>query len=757
VNDCFFQVHTQGIEVTVTNSPTFSRLVDMDQIQQLLEAQHRIHGTSSAIIDENENILVAVAWQDICTRFHRVHPESCLRCRESDAFIKSHLPCSNGEFLEYKCKNGLWDVAMPIKISGEHVATFFISQFFYDDDKRDPGYFRAQAAEFGFDEQDYLQAVGRVPVRSREQIRKLIEYSRNLVQMMAELGLKNLKLAQEVEERKKAEQEASFFRILIEYTRDPVYALSPGDGYRMAYANQAACSHFGKSLEELLAMRVPDWDPVFDMEHMDAVLEQLKQGTSMLFETIHRTASGRLVPVEVTSTYLEHNGQGLTVGHFHDITERKRIEEQILRLNRLYAVLSETNKAIAHSADRSTLFDEICRVVVEHGGFRFAWIGLADEETAAVRSVAWSSMDESYLENIMVSVGEEPEKIGPDASVIHNGKLKIINDFMNDPATAPWHGEAERRGYQSAAAIALKLNGEVIGNLTIYATEKLYFHGGMAGLLLQLANDISFALDNLDRESRRKEVERALQEETLQRLRTMEELREKERLLVLQNRQAAMGEMIENIAHQWRQPINTLGLILQELPLTHAVGELSREYLDDTVDRAMDQIIHMSQTINDFRDFFKPDKEKQTFSLRQVLARTLSLIEGSFRRPNISVEIDVVDEPAVTGHPHEYAQVLLNVLLNARDAFLERKIERPKVRIQLRPENGRSVMTIADNAGGIPDDVVGRVFEPYVTTKGPDRGTGVGLYMSKAIIEKNMNGSLSVRNTGEGAEFRIEV
>lgn len=741
----------------MTNSPPFSRLVDIHHIQQLLEAQYRINGTPFAVIDENENILVAVGWQDICTRFHRVHPDSCLRCRESDAYIKFHLHRSTGEYLEYKCKNGLWDVAMPIRISGEHVATFFISQFFYDNDKPDLEYFRAQAGEFGFDEHDYLQAVGKVAVRSREQIRKIIEYSRNLIQMLAELGLKNLRLAQEVEERKRAEQEASFFRTLIEYTRDPVQVLSPADGYRMFYANQAACAHFGRSREELLAMRIPDWDPVFDMETIDGILEQLKRGKSMLLETVHRTASGRLVPVEVTSNFLEYNGQELTVGHFHDITERKKAEEQILRLNRLYAVLSETNKAIAYSTDRYTLFDEICRVVVEHGGFRFAWIGLVDEGSAVVKSVAWSSIDESYLENIMVSVGEEPERIGPDASAIHNGKLIIINDFMNDPSTAPWHREAERRGYQSVAAIALKLNGEVIGNLTIYAGEKLYFHGGMAGLLLQLANDISFALDNLDRESRRKEVERALREETLQRLRTMEELREKERLLVLQSRQAALGEMIENIAHQWRQPINTLGLILQELPMTYAVGELSREYLDDTVDKAMGQIMHMSQTINDFRDFFKPDKEKLRFALRKVLAKTLSLIEGSFRRPNIAVEINVVDEPAITGYPNEYSQVLLNVLLNARDVFVERNIEHPKVSIHLRAENGRSVVTIADNAGGIPDDVGDRIFEPYVTTKGPDRGTGVGLYMSKTIIEKNMNGSLTVRNTGDGAEFRIEV
>lgn len=741
----------------MANSPPFSRLVDINQLQQLLEAQYRINGTPSAIMDKDENILVAVGWQDLCVRFHRIHPDSCLRCHESDTYIKSHLHSFDGEYLDYRCKNGLRDVAMPIRINGEHVATFFTGQFFYDDDKPDPDYFRAQAREFGFDENDYLRAMGMIPIRSREQIRNIMEYSRNLVQIMAEQGLNNLKLAREVEERKKVEQEASFFKTLIEYTRDPVYVLDPADGFRMAYANQAACSHFGKPLEELLTMRIPDWDPVFDMKSADVGLEQMKQGRSLLFETTHRNASGRLIPVEVTSSYLEHNGRGLTMGHFHDITERKKAEEQILRLNRLYAVLSETNKAIVHSSDRQVLFQRICRVIVEHGGIQLAWIGVVDQDTALVKSAAWSSKDDSSLEEFRVFLREESQAMGGIACAIQGGKLEIVNDFLDDPRSGPWHGEAERHAYRSVAAIALKSKEKTIGVLTIYAAETFFFHGGMDGLLLQLATDISFALDNLDREARRREAERALREETLQRLRTAEELREKERLLVLQSRQAAMGEMIENIAHQWRQPLNTLGLILQELPMTHGDGELSREYLDDAVERAMDQILHMSQTINDFKNFFRPDKQKLTFRVQQVVTRTLSLIAGNFRKTAISVEINALDDPVITGYPNEYAQVLLTVFLNARDVFSERQIISPRIMITIGVEKGRSVVTIADNGGGISDDIIRRIFEAYVTTKGPERGTGVGLFMSKAIIEKNMHGSLSVRNTKEGAEFRIEV
>jgi two-component system cell cycle sensor histidine kinase/response regulator CckA len=188
------------------NKLNFAQLVDIEQVQRMLDAHYRITGVLSAILDTDEKILVAAGWQDICTSFHRVHPGACERCRESDAYIKAHLPDFQGEYLEYKCKNGLRDVAVPIVIAGEHVATFFTGQFFYDDDKRDMEYFRAQAREFGFDEQDYLEALSRVPIFSREQIRNIMAYYRSLVQILVDTGLKNLELTQEVQERRKTEE-----------------------------------------------------------------------------------------------------------------------------------------------------------------------------------------------------------------------------------------------------------------------------------------------------------------------------------------------------------------------------------------------------------------------------------------------------------------------------------------------------------------------------------------------------------------------
>jgi signal transduction histidine kinase len=164
----------------------------------------------------------------------------------------------------------------------------------------------------------------------------------------------------------------------------------------------------------------------------------------------------------------------------------------------------------------------------------------------------------------------------------------------------------------------------------------------------------------------------------------------------------------------------------------------------------------MSQTIDDFRNFFKPDKDKEEFKITQVIESAIRLVDASFQDSHIKIAKNYLDDTVAYGYPNEYSQVILNILSNAKDAILERKTENPVVSISSSMENGKSVVTISDNAGGIPEEIIFKVFDPHFSTKGP-QGTGIGLFMAKNIIEKSMNGSLMVSNNEEGAVFRIEV
>jgi signal transduction histidine kinase len=233
--------------------------------------------------------------------------------------------------------------------------------------------------------------------------------------------------------------------------------------------------------------------------------------------------------------------------------------------------------------------------------------------------------------------------------------------------------------------------------------------------------------------------------------------RQKDDLMIIEGRQSVMGEMINNIAHQWRQPINTLGLLAQDLQMTYKFGEFSKEFVDANVKKTMEVIQAMSKTIDDFRTFFRPDREKVDFKVLKVIAKIRLLLEGSFAAREIAMIVKASGDPVVRGYPGEFSQVLLNMLINARDAFTEQAVEAPQVTVTVSGEEGKTVILVADNAGGIAPEIIGKIFDPYFTTKGPDRGTGIGLFMSKSIIEKNMGGSLTVRNVDGGAEFRIEL
>lgn len=238
------------------------------------------------------------------------------------------------------------------------------------------------------------------------------------------------------------------------------------------------------------------------------------------------------------------------------------------------------------------------------------------------------------------------------------------------------------------------------------------------------------------------------------RVRSEEQLHEKDRLMVLQSRQAAMGEMLGNIAHQWRQPLNAIGIMVQNIGEYSRESRLTPDYVDQTVADVMKLVLHMSRTIDDFRNFFRTDKEKKDIPLHEAVQKALSFVSASFHDNGVETRTEFGEDLAVSGYPNEFSQAVLNILNNALEAFLERRTPDPVLTVRVFAERGRPVITVSDNAGGIPEEALPKIFEPYFTTK--EKGTGIGLFMAKMILEKNMGASIIARNIPGGAEFRIE-
>lgn len=252
--------------------------------------------------------------------------------------------------------------------------------------------------------------------------------------------------------------------------------------------------------------------------------------------------------------------------------------------------------------------------------------------------------------------------------------------------------------------------------------------------------------------------------------------RAQEQLLIQQSKMASMGEMLAVIAHQWKQPLNALSLIIQSLYDEFSSGMLDREFFEEMTKKALQQITYMTNTVEDFRQFLKPSKTKQPFDVKTAVCAVIDLMSGHFFKSDIDIVIsddegrgfeeiclygDQNKALTVLGYENEFKQAVIAILQNAKDAIVLSKQngtfkhQRGLIKVSFSVQDCKTVVKISDNAGGIPEDIIDKVFDYYFTTKGDDKGTGIGLYMAKTIIETNMNGSLRAYNDEDGAVFEI--
>ena len=233
------------------------------------------------------------------------------------------------------------------------------------------------------------------------------------------------------------------------------------------------------------------------------------------------------------------------------------------------------------------------------------------------------------------------------------------------------------------------------------------------------------------------------------------ELQKKELLLLSQSRMAAAGEMTAMIAHQWRQPLSSISAICTTLKLDIGMGAYNESFFEERLGDISSLSQHLSSTIDDFRNFFKHEQEQQSIDINNLVNQSLKIIEPVLAVSNITVHKALKSAVNITTYPNELKQVILNILKNADDALKEQSIAELQIWIESRIEKDKVVISVKDNAGGVPDELLTQIFEPYFSTKLKKDGTGLGLYMSKIIIESHCNGILSVHNDEMGAVFEI--
>ncbi|MDD2888516.1 MAG: ABC transporter substrate-binding protein [Aliarcobacter sp.] len=353
-------------------------------------------------------------------------------------------------------------------------------------------------------------------------------------------------------------------------------------------------------------------------------------------------------------------------------------------------------------------------------------------------ATAWYKLQTKYLTQLSVSAKLDETAnlsigVRNDDSILFNIFQKAvlsIDDFTKDDMLNKWISVEYKKEFDYS------ILWKILFVISIVIISILY----RQRLLNKLNDSLKEKVEEKTKELRsiNSDLEIRIKKE-------VEENLKKDRLLSQQQKMVSMGQMIENIAHQWRQPLSLITTSVSGIKLKKQLNDLDDEFLYKTIDSVLNTSKYLSNTIDDFRYFFKPEKEKQDFYLEQCCKKTIDLIHSNFLSKDIQI-INNIENIKIFGYETELIQVLINILNNSKDA-LELISDEKLILIDVTKENNKAIIKIRDNAGGIAQDIMDKIFEPYFTTKHQSQGTGIGLYMCQEIILKHMNGYFDVSNT----------
>ena len=433
------------------------------------------------------------------------------------------------------------------------------------------------------------------------------------------------------------------------------------------------------------------------------------------------------------------------------LEERKRAEDRISRLNRLYSVLSKVNETIVRIHDSKELFDQVCRIAVEDGLFKMAWIGLIDPDSRIVKPTAGYGDTDGYLNSMKVYAADVPEGKGPTGTACFEGKYSISSDIENDPRMLLWREKALRHGLRSSSAFPIHAGSSVIGALTVYSGKSYFFTDEEIQLLTSLAADISFAIDFIATEKKRLAAEESLRiinEELEQRIAI--------RTADLEAANRELESFIYSVSHDLRAPLRHISgfadLVMKNI--ADMLDERGKRYLSiihngtEKMSRLIDDLLHLSR-------LSRQEIQKREVNMSTIAASIVNALREA--HPGRSVEVDIKEDLTVFADPGLIEIVLSNLLGNAWK--FTGNTELPRIEFGTIEQDGKITYYFRDNGAGFNQEYAGKMFWPFrrLHSETEFEGTGIGLAIVDRIISRHGGKAWAEGIEGKGATIYFSL
>jgi PAS domain S-box-containing protein len=571
--------------------------------------------------------------------------------------------------------------------------------------------------------------------------------------------------------QERSEARASERRLSRIVATVPVGIIITDPSGRITFANDLA-QHILRLESTDITSRTYD-DPAWSIETLDGapfpperlpVARVLATGEAVRgveHATIHPDGSRTLVSVNASPMREEGGALVGVVAAVTDITRRHEGEQRMMNLNRVYSTLGQMNQAIVRIRDEDELYSEACRIAVEYGRFRMAWVGRVDPRTDAVIPVARAGFDDGYVEQALITAADVARGRGPIGTSIRLSRTVLSNDIARDPFMEPWREGALARGYRSLASLPLRVDGETNSALAIYAAEAGFFDAEETRLLEELADDVAFGVTHIrqDRARRRAEEELIEHREHLEELVKARTKELNEANVRLREATEAKSRFLSSMSHELRTPLNSI-IGFTAILLRGLAGEINAEQRKQ-LGMVSDAGTRLLALVNGILDLSRIEAGRDqprvtSFELAEFAAAALESVRPLAEERGLALESRLPSESVML---HTDSEKLMRILLNLVENAVK-YTDAGSVSFAVERTGDSLVFTVSDTGIGMEHDQLGVIFEEFYQVRGgseePD-GTGLGLAIS-ARLTKMLHGELLVASQpGQGSTFALRI